>query len=165
MIYQHYRTGFVQRYAQNPEMAWTGQTLGQHQWGVVTLLKGLFRDEVTVEMLWEAHNHDTGEMGACDASYPAKMKHPGMAAAISEAEAEERAALGVPEADLTPHQHRMLKLCDRLESLLFAKIRAPWVLDGAGWPELCAKIVEDAEALGVGPEVKALLHEALGVMP
>jgi 5'-deoxynucleotidase YfbR-like HD superfamily hydrolase len=158
--YQTYRTGFVARYHQNPDLAWTGQTNGHHQWGVTMLLFRLFPDEVNLAVVWEALHHDTGEMGSCDASYPAKMKHPAMAKAVAEAEFAERLDIGVPEAELTEREAAMLKLCDRLESLLYARVRAPWVLSGDGWPEMRVKVVGDAWALGVGAEVEGLLKEA-----
>jgi hypothetical protein len=160
MTFQLYRTGFVQRYAQNPDMAWTGQTLGHHQWGVAVLLLRLFGDDVNMAVVWEALHHDTGEMGSAEASYPAKRRHRAMAHAIGEAEELERHDLGVGPAVLLPREADMLSLCDRLESLLYARVRTPWVLDGDGWPELRSSVVGLAWALGVGAEVEGLLKEA-----
>jgi 5'-deoxynucleotidase YfbR-like HD superfamily hydrolase len=158
--YALYRTGFVQRYAQNPEMAWTGQTLGHHQWGVAVLILKLFPEDANMPLVWEALHHDTGEMGAAEASYPAKQKHSLMGKAIEDAEWNERFDLGVPEAVLTPREADILSLCDRLESLLYARVRTPWVLSGDGWPELRACVIEMAGWLGVGAEVEGLLQEA-----
>lgn len=160
MTYDLYRTGFVQRYAQNPEMAWTGQTLGHHQWGVAVLLMRLFGDRVNLAVVWEALHHDAGEMGACDASAPAKNRHPRMAEAIAEAEAVERVELGVCRAVLTEDEAAMLKFCDRLESYLFASVRTPWVLRGDGWPEMRDALLEDAWELDVHSEVIDMLNEA-----
>jgi 5'-deoxynucleotidase YfbR-like HD superfamily hydrolase len=143
-----YLSGFVARYSQNPQMAWTGQTDGQHQWGVAVLLMGLFPDS-RVDVLREALLHDTGERGACEASYPAKQKHPQMAAAIRLAELQERAEMGVPERTLTTLEWQRVKFCDRLESLLYAKVRAPWALQVDGWPELRALVLRQAVELGV----------------
>lgn len=160
MTYRLYRSGFVQRYSQNPDMAWTGQTLGHHQWGVAILLLQLFGEEVNMVVVWEALHHDTGEMGAADVSYPAKKKYPEMAQAVADAEINERIDMGVSEAWMMAREVDMLKLCDRLESLLFAAVRTPWVLSGDGWPELRADVQEMAERLNVGDEVAALLKEA-----
>lgn len=160
MTYDLYRTGFVQRYAQNPEMAWTGQTLGHHQWGVAILLLRLFGDRVNLAVVWEALHHDAGEMGSCDASSPAKQRHPTMATAIAEAETIERVELGVCEAVLTEDEAAMLKFCDRLESYLFASVRTPWVLEGAGWPEVLDSLREQAWELDAVPEFNALLRGA-----
>jgi hypothetical protein len=159
-LYDIYRTSFVQRYAQNPDMAWTAQTTGHHQWGVVMLLFALFPDEVTLALIWEAHHHDAGEMGSAEASYPAKMKHRHMAHAIGEAEEVERHDLGIGPAVLLPREADMLAMCDRLESLLYARVRTPWVLSGNGWPELRDSVVGLAWKLGVGAEVEGLLKEA-----
>lgn len=159
-IYRLYRTGYTVRFHGNADMAWAGQTNGHHQWGVVTLLFALFPDEVNLALIWEAHHHDTGETGVCDMAYPAKRRYPDVAEAVAEAEANERVEMGVPEAMLTEREEAILKLCDRLESLLFARVRTPWVLSGDGWPEMRAKIVGDAWALGVGAAVEGLLKEA-----
>lgn len=160
MIYETYRSGHVARFHGNPEMAWTGQTLGHHQWGVSMLLCALFPDRVTMPLLWEALHHDTGEMWTCDMSYPAKRRYPDVAVALADAEADARAWMGVPEAALTEDEEAMLKLCDRLESLLFARVRTPHVLQGDGWPEVRTAVLGAAWTLGVGAEVEGLLREA-----
>jgi hypothetical protein len=154
---QVYRSGFVQRYGTNPEMAWTGQTDGQHAWGVAVLMLGMFGDEVDMATLEEALLHDSGEMGTCDMSAPNKRRYPAVAAALAEAEAEERAWMGVPATVLNDRQAAMLKLCDGLESWLFASVRTPWVLSGDGWPKMRLDLLREAERLGVGTEVERLL--------
>jgi 5'-deoxynucleotidase YfbR-like HD superfamily hydrolase len=155
-----YRSGFVIRYGQNPEMAWTGQTVGHHQWGVTMLLFALFPDEVNMAVIWEALHHDTGEMGSAEMAYPAKKRHPVAAKAVSEAERNERTDMGVAEAWLPPREAAMLALCDRLESLLYTRVRTPWVLSGDGWPEMRDQVVAMAVDLGVGAAVERLLMEA-----
>lgn len=152
-----YRSGFVARYGTNPEMAWTGQTDGHHAWGVAVLLLGLFGDRVDLPTVWESLHHDCGEMGTADMSAPNKKRYPWVAAPLAEAEAEERAWMGVPEAVLGKDQAAMLKLCDGIESWLFAQVRTPWVLSGDGWPEMREGLLREAVRLGVGPEVEGLL--------
>jgi hypothetical protein len=152
-----YRSGFVQRYATNPEMAWTGQTDGQHAWGVAVLLLGLFGDRVNMAVVWEALHHDCGEMGTCDMSAPNKKRWPDAASALAEAEAEERVWMGIPEAVLLDDEAAMLKLCDGLESWLFASVRTPWVLSGDGWPKMRLDLLREGARLGVGAEVERLL--------
>ncbi len=159
MIWTLYRTGHTARYHGNAEMAWTGQTNGHHQWGVVTLLFALFPDEVTLPLIWEAHHHDTGETGVCDMNAPAKRKYPDVAAAVAGAEAHERMEMGVAKAVLTEREAALLKFCDRLESVLFARVRAPWVLTGDGWPEQVEDLRRDAWRLGAGVEVEGLMGE------
>lgn len=158
-VFRLYKTGHTARYHGNAEMAWIGQTNGHHQWGVVTLLFSLFPDEVTLPLIWEAHHHDTGETGSCDMNAPAKRKYPEVATAVAGAEANERVEMGVPEAVLTEREAAMLKFCDRLESVLFARVRAPWVLTGDGWPEQIEGLRRDAWRLGVGAKVEGLMKE------
>jgi hypothetical protein len=58
---------------------------------------------------------------------------------------------------LTDEERDMLKLCDGLESFLYASVRTPWVLTGGGWPEMRDNLIGRAWALGVGAEVEGLL--------
>ena len=152
-----YRTGFGQRYAMNPEMAWTAQTLGHHQWGVAVLLLELFPD-CSMETLKEALLHDTGEPGAgADVSAPAKAKYPKLAEAVTDAEHAERAELGATWSLLHVREHLAIELCDKLEAYLFAKTRCPWVLGGDGWPEGKARIIGLAARLGVERQAREKL--------
>ena len=154
-----YLSGFTQRYHTNPRMASLGQTNGHHQWGVAVLMLGLFPDEMNLALVWEALHHDSGEMGTCDASYPNKQRYPDMARVIGEAEAAERADIGIPEAQLTDRETAILKLCDRLESYLFTTVHAPHVLPYDGWPEVRQSIETAARALGVWDVVGHLLTD------
>lgn len=152
-----YRTGFGQRYSMNPEMAWTGQTLGHHQWGVAVLLLELFPD-CSMATLKEALLHDTGEPGAgADVSAPAKRKYPALAKVAHAAEIAERHEMGVPpELDIDCDYDAIL-LCDRLEAYLFARVRTPWVLEQPDWQEGRARLLDMAETLGVREVVEKKL--------
>lgn len=152
-----YRSGFVQRYHTNPQMAWAAQTNGHHQWGVVILLMELFPERISIPLLWEALYHDAGEMGAADVAAPAKRRHPDLAAAVADAEAMERFGMGIAKAELDVYEVILLKFCDVLESYLFAATRAPWVLDSQGWPEQRRWILEQADVLNVGDVVREML--------
>lgn len=152
-----YRTGFGQRYAMNPEMAWTGQTLGHHQWGVAILLLELFPD-CSMATLKEALLHDTGEPGAgADVPAPAKAKYPGLARAVAVAERVERSFLGVPVDNSFPCDRLAILLCDKLEAYMFARVRCPHVLERDGWPECRSKIIGLAARLGVEAQVREKL--------
>jgi hypothetical protein len=157
MTLKVYQSGFVQRFATNPAMAWTVQTNGHHAWGVAVLVMQLFPEHATLPLLREALLHDAGEMGTCDASSPAKKKYPYMAEVIADAEVRERAEMGVPMAHLRGGDKAILKFCDVLESYLFASVRTPWVLAGDGWPEQRAWLMKEAGTLGVGEKVAGLL--------
>lgn len=152
-----YRTGFGQRYAMNPEMAWTGQTLGHHQWGVAVLLIELFPD-CSMATLREALLHDTGEPGAgADMSAPAKAQYPDLAVAVALAELNERSDMGVPKDVSFPCDHLAIMLCDKLEAYMFARVRCPHVLSRDGWPECRSKIIGLAARLGVEQQVREKL--------
>lgn len=161
VIYALYKTGFTQRYHSNAEMAHLGQTNGHHQWGVAVLMLRLFGDRIdNLAVVWEALHHDTGETGAADVSYPAKQKYPALAEAAAEAEEQERISLGVCEAVLTDEETAMLKFCDRLESYLFASVRAPWVLGRDDWRKLKHWLEGESFRLNVAAELRALFEEA-----
>lgn len=152
-----YRTGFGQRYAMNPEMAWTGQTLGHHQWGVAILLLELFPD-CSRATLKEALLHDTGEPGAgADVSAPAKAKYPALAEEAHIAEMNERSEMGVGQDLSFPCDHLAILLCDKLEAYMFAQVRCPHVLERDGWPECRSKIIGLAARLGVEDKVREKL--------
>lgn len=152
-----YRTGFGQRYAMNPEMAWAGQTLGHHQWGVAVLLLELFPD-CSRETLREALLHDTGEPGAgADVSAPAKAKYPALAEEAHIAEMNERSEMGVAQDLSFPCDHLAIMLCDKLEAYMFARVRCPHVLERDGWPECRSKIIGLAARLGVEQQVREKL--------
>ena len=152
-----YRTGFGQRYAMNPEMAWTGQTLGHHQWGVAILLLELFPN-CSMATLREALLHDTGEPGAgADVSAPAKAKYPELASAAAAAELNERSEMDVPQDTSFACDHLAIQLCDRLEAYMFAQVRCPHVLERDGWPECRSKIIGLAARLGVEDKVREKL--------
>lgn len=152
-----YRTGFGQRYAMNPEMAWTGQTLGHHQWGVAILLLELFPD-CSMATLKEALLHDTGEPGAgADVSAPAKAKYPALAEEAHIAEMNERSEMDVAQDLSFPCDHLAIMLCDKLEAYMFARVRCPHVLSRDGWPECRSKIIGLAARLGVEDKVREKL--------
>lgn len=152
-----YRTGFGQRYAMNPEMAWTGQTLGHHQWGVAVLLLELFPD-CTRETLVEALLHDTGEPGAgADVSAPAKAKYPVLAEAVAGAEFCERAEMGRGADESALCNHMAIHLCDRLEAHMFTRVRNPAMLEGSGWPDSRVSLLQLAARLGVEAQVREKL--------
>ena len=156
MIERLYLTGFGQRYAMHPEMAWTAQTLAHHQWGVTVLLLKLFPD-LSPALLEEALLHDCGEAGTADVSYTAKQNYPALAEVLKECEAVERADMGVPESCLSEHERECLDLCDRLESYLFARVRAPHVLEQANWQALRVGLIQSAARLGVEAQVRELV--------
>ena len=152
-----YRTGFGQRYAMSPEMAWTGQTLGHHQWGVAILLLELFPN-CSMATLREALLHDTGEPGAgADVSSPAKTKYPALAEEVHIAELNERSEMDVPQDTSFACDHLAIQLCDRLEAYMFAQVRCPHVLERDGWPECRSKIIGLAARLDVEDKVREKL--------
>jgi hypothetical protein len=155
-----YLAGHVQRWHTNPALAWTGQTVGHHQWGVACLILMLFPGEATSFLLREALTHDCGEGGTCDLARPVRSRYPHLAHAADEAGEAERLDLGFPAAPLTHRERGILGLCDRLEAILFVAARTPHLLDRDDWRQARDEVLARARALGVGVAVDALLVAA-----
>lgn len=159
MTYTIYRSGFGQRYAMgaaSPELAWAGQTLGHHQWGVAALLLALFPDTHR-DTIVEALFHDSGEPGAADVPYDSKARFPNLAEAAGAAELLSRRAIGAPDTNLTGMERERLDLCDRLEAYLFAGIRAPHLLERADWKVMRSEMIGSAARLGVEDKVREMV--------
>jgi 5'-deoxynucleotidase YfbR-like HD superfamily hydrolase len=147
-----YRSGFVQRWHQNPEMAHTGQTLGHHQWGCAMLLAQLHPGPSTA-LLLATLMHDVGEYATGDMSYTAKQKHVELAVALAKVEHAEAERITEHSFVLTNEDRRWLRLVDRLESYLFVKTREPRLLDQPDWIECREIVMRLAHQLGVGDVV------------
>lgn len=159
MTHTIYRSGFGQRYAMGaacPELAWAGQTLGHHQWGVAALLVALFPDTHR-DTIIEALFHDSGEPGAVDVPYDSKARFPNLAEAAAAAELVSRRALGVPDVALSRTEGERIALCDRLEAYLFAGIRAPHLLERADWKVMRSEMIGSAARLGVEDKVREMI--------
>lgn len=110
------RAGFVRRY-HTVEMIGQ-QTTAEHSWGVAMILVYILGEMPPPELLVAALCHDVPEVYTGDVPATAKWSWPEIASAMSEAEDQIFAALGI-DYDIC-HEHRMLlKAADMLELLHF----------------------------------------------
>jgi 5'-deoxynucleotidase YfbR-like HD superfamily hydrolase len=155
-----YRSGLVQRYHSNPDLARFGQTNAAHQWGVAALILKLHpmpsRDLIVAALL-----HDVGEIDTGDLASPFKRKYPEIADCHSAIEYQHRdetiGPLLIPcFMQLDDTESDWLRMCDSLEAFLFAKNHRPDILDRDGWPEQVLQVRETARRLNVYAEIARL---------
>lgn len=127
-IHEVWRSGLVRRWHSNPDMASTGQTNAQHQWGCAVLAAHLFPEDNQV--LRAAILHDVAEVNIGDVSGLAKYQNAELKAAIDDAEERNASDLGVSYVS-----SNKLKLIDMLDAYLWVKHHNPKILQGYGWPD------------------------------
>lgn len=157
-----YKSGFVQRWHQNPNMAHFGQTDAAHQWGVAALLL-MLNPDASKQLIIACLTHDVGELDAGDLSGPFKQEYPELANQHAAIERKHRKAIlgSIEKLALNEKEHLWLDLCDRLEAALFVAQKSPHTLAKQGWPESLKKIGKMATVLECGEQVQALLKAVL----
>ena len=141
-IHEVWRSGLVRRWHSNPDMASTGQTNAQHQWGCAVLAAHLFPDDHQV--LLAAILHDVSEVNIGDVSGLAKYQNAELKAAIDDAEERNASDLGVSYVS-----SNKLKLIDMLEAYLWVKHHNKSILVGSGWPAQLSRMQLIAKSLCV----------------
>lgn len=148
-----YESGQVQRYHANPRMASLGQTTADHSWGVAALILKL-NPLASRELITVAIFHDSGERWCGDLPHPFKVAFPRHADTHNDLERRIAGNKGVPQPTLTNHEKKWLKLADRLESQLYAKLHRPDVFQSWGKQE---DILQLAKELNVSHEVQQMI--------
>lgn len=151
----------VRRWHSNPSLCDTNDTDAAHQGRVALLVLSLF-PEASRTLLCHAITHDQGEVAVGDISYDAKRANPALAMACSGLEVEEISLQGLCFPSLTEKEHRALKLCDHLDAWLWMMRHARYLNTRADWQAQQKHMLEEAEWLGSGPEVRALVSAEEG---
>jgi hypothetical protein len=156
-------SGFVNRWHTfpDPRLRNAGDTTAAHSWRVAMLVFRLFQfvrmdDKAMLQNIMVALLHDTHEVVTGDIPYSAKRASPALRAEEERVGARWLEERGVLPFDMTPE----VKLCDRLDSYLLAAVNAPDILDQDAWVDMANSIISDADDLGVGREVAAIMREA-----
>lgn len=162
-IHKLYRSGFVQRYHTNPELARYGQTNGQHQWSCVALLMALF-PKANRSLILQCAFHDVGEIDAGDLAAPFKRSNPEFALLHGSMETVcRKETLGAAindEIDLEFKDTQWLGLVDRLEALLYTITCRPDISNRRGWEGCEAWCLDTAKLLGCRDKVRELIDAA-----
>lgn len=151
-----YRSGFVQRYHANPDMARFGQTLAAHQWGVAMLIR-LLHPNPSAKLISAALTHDVGEMVAGDLALPFKQPHPALAEMHAAIEKDARDAITGFELALGADDKLWLKMCDALEAFLFTSFHAPALIAQPDWQDMGWDIRYCS--ISIGGDVEKLIDE------
>lgn len=97
----------------------TEQTVGEHSFGVAWLV-WLIAPTARKELLLAALAHDLAEHIVGDVSSPAKRRFPALKTALDAAEGTLLKDMGLDfESGLTDFEHRILKIADMLDGMLF----------------------------------------------
>ena len=162
-LVQLYLSGSVKRWHMNPVMAWTGQTLADHQGRCVLLLLALHPGPSSA-LIRAVATHDVGEAGAGDLSWTFKVAQPEFAKAHAAYETQARQAICGLDVMLTQEDSRWLKLVDRLEAACWCLTTMPgeYARAASGWERAEDMLLYDAGALGCRDAVHGLLHDLKG---
>ena len=159
-IHDLIRSGLVRRWHANPDLAWTGETNGHHQWVVASLIAAL-NPNASAALLVEAIWHDVGEVMAGDLPAPFKAENPELAAAHAEFEHAQRKRI-CGQRYLSVTEHLWLVLADRLAAQLWMLAHRSDIAGRDGWPEARAQLLMTAHTLGCRDRVRDLMVRAEG---
>lgn len=152
----------VNRWAANksPKLRDSGDTTDKHSLRMIKLLIALAPDLLISDRLFRAIAlHDVGESQLGDVSGKAKQEHPQLAAALDQAEAENRAAMGLKMPKLNETEWRILNFLDRLDAAMWCRLHDPDQLADQDWQECIEWLAQQADLLGVD------ITEVLEAMP
>ena len=144
----------------SPKLRNSGDTTDKHSLRMIKLLIALAPDLLISDRLFRAIAlHDVGESQLGDVSGKAKQEHPQLAAALDQAEAENRAAMRLKMPKLSETEWRILHFLDRLDAVMWVTIHDPGQLADQDWQECIEWLAQQADLLGVD------ITEVLEAMP
>ena len=142
----------------SPKLRDSGDTTDKHSLRMIKLLIAMFPQPYS--RLYRAIAlHDVGESQLGDVSGKAKQEHSQLAAALDQAEAENRAAMGLRMPKLNETEWRILHFLDRLDAVMWSNIHAPEQLADQDWQDSIQWLAQQADLLDVD------ITEVLEAMP
>ena len=158
--YRAWRAGFTRRWHSNHDLSDTVDYDAGHQGRVAVLILNLFPG-ASRNLLIRALTHDQGEVAVGDVSYEAKRKNPVLAQMVRQQEAQEIAAQGLPQPELSTGEKVALKLCDSLDAWLWMMRHRAILMTRREWLAQLDLIQHQAKLLGVAEQVSALTVAAV----
>lgn len=152
------RGGYCRRWHAHPDLAHIRETLAEHHARVAQIILAL-HPSPSLKLIDAALHHDAGEPGIGDVTGPAKRKNPALAFTLEAAEEAAREALG-SNVRLEGEDLRWLKMADSLAALVHVGHVKPTVLCSDDWVDQRIETVRQAETLGCGEQVSAMLDRA-----
>ncbi|WP_299647952.1 hypothetical protein [uncultured Jannaschia sp.] len=158
-----FRAGRTRRWHANAEMVDTCDFTDGHGGRVARLICALV-PEPSAALLKAALAHDDGEQLVGDVPGDFKAANPGFARQLEDIERRERLRLwGVcPILPLSERERQLLKLCDRLDALMWVAWHRPALLARWDWQRDRGDVVAMAGALDLGPEVIQAIVRVIG---
>lgn len=151
---------FTRRWHRNPHLADTADPIGAHQGRVALLALTLFPGRHALHRA--AILHDMGEALTGDVPAEVKEAHPVLKAEMDRIEALAIEHLGLPPVDLDDREREMLRLCDRLDALLWAHHHRPELMSRYDWQQAISDIEKLMWRLGVESSVWPILKKLAG---
>ena len=151
-----WRATFTRRWHRHPELCETHDPVSSHQGRVALLTLILFPTSHAVHRA--AILHDMGEATVGDVPNPVKERNPDLKQSLDRIEAEELAKLGLPDVSLSPIEQDMLKLCDKLDAILWAHHHRPHLMNHPGWQADIAKVRSLMWRCGIGDSANKILE-------
>jgi 5'-deoxynucleotidase YfbR-like HD superfamily hydrolase len=137
-----------------------------HQWGVTALLWAIYPEDFP-RLAQYTMFHDGGEFIFGDLPAPTMRYVPGLAPAIHKLESNVCEAYGLPREDsLSPEDHAKVKVCDRLELLLWCKEQI--MMGNLFALEICAEIIkylDQAGMTGTAQELYLAIKAGSNILP
>lgn len=159
--YRTWLATFVRRWHSNPDMCHTIDPVGGHS-GRVALLVLQLDPEASRDLLIAALVHDLGEYRTGDMSYDAKKRYPKLAEQLALQEDDEIKYQGIAKPRLNARDAKLLKVCDWLDSYLWAEMHVPRLVVRKDWRQQKLTTINYARDIGLAFEVEALLGHFSG---
>lgn len=142
-----WRATFTRRWHRHADLADIADPIAGHQGRVALLAVVLFPDAHALHRA--AIMHDMGEAAVGDVPNPVKEANPTLKAELDRIEAIAMVQMGLPECNLDARELDMLRLCDKLDAVLWARHHRPGLMDEAGWQRDVAVVADLAARLNV----------------
>jgi len=146
---------FTRRWHRHARLADTHDPIAAHQGRVALLALMLFPREHALHRA--AILHDMGEATVGDVPNPVKNANPDLKAALDRIEGEAMAAMGLPAVSMDQRDRDMLRLCDKLDAILWARHHRPELMDEPGWKGDVAEVRGLMWRLGVQDRISGIL--------
>lgn len=150
---------FTRRWHRHPHLAATVDPIAAHQGRVALLAVVLFPGEHALHRA--AIMHDMGEAIVGDVPNPVKEANPVLKAELDRIEALAMAHLGLPDIALDQRGKDMLRICDKLDAILWARHHKPDLMDTPAWQRDIATVTGLMWKTGVG-RFAAIAEEIAG---
>lgn len=160
-LWDIFRCGRTRRWHKHPVMADHDDRIDAHCGRAARLAKFLFPEDHA--LVFAILDHDDGEAATADVPNPVKNRMPKEFLAWwnqQEVAAAERIWGGAASAPCDPDR---LRLCDKLDSIMWAAWKEPRLMREEGWRRDCAEVAALAQKCGVVDPVFAAVVIAKGL--